>query len=360
MDRAREVEGQAPGVEIVASDAIELAVPATIIVPDRQRANPVRVYLGSLASHNSRKTMADALRRIVRVMYPDKENIRPDLYVHFHWWKLDAERTSAVRKLLLEHVELGTYGLGTAKLTLSALRGVLFQCFRLGYMDGDTYQRAKSWNKVEGGDEELAGRMLELDEIERLRGACERENAFEAAMDAAILETGLVGARIHEIGHALLTDLSDDARQLRIVGKRRKIRHVKMPDHAAAVLEGWLAQRARFPFTVDTLFVRVCDRVGGGRVSRDEPLTPWHVWDRFRALGLVAGVKFAPHDLRRTFISTALDHADLVTVQKMAGHADPRTTARYDRRPVRARDAASAAVGRALAPRKSEGNAKTR
>src|SRR5204862_2001058 len=83
----------------------------------------------------------------------------------------------------------------------------------------------------------------------------------------------------------------------------------------------------------------------GGQGRADSPASAHGrvVFDRLAYLAKRAGVqRFSPHDMRRSFISDLLDNgADLALVQAMAGHANPATTARYDRRGERAKQRAA-------------------
>jgi len=67
--------------------------------------------------------------------------------------------------------------------------------------------------------------------------------------------------------------------------------------------------------------------------------TRWHRTEAWRALRRLAKKavpektgSLHPHDLRHAFVTLSLDSgASLRDVQDAAGHADPRTTRRYDR-----------------------------
>ena len=92
-------------------------------------------------------------------------------------------------------------------------------------------------------------------------------------------------------------------------------------------MEEWLDIRGSAPGPL------LCPVRKGGRVELRH-MTADAVLKILRRRGEQAGVEsFSPHDFRRTFCSDLLDAGvDMVTVQKLAGHASPVTTSKYDRR----------------------------
>ncbi len=89
----------------------------------------------------------------------------------------------------------------------------------------------------------------------------------------------------------------------------------------------WLARRGG---AAGPLFVPL--NKGGRPATR--PLSAQAIYDVLRKPAAAARVAaLSPHDLRRTLVGDLLDNGvDLATAQRIAGHADPSTTARYDRR----------------------------
>jgi site-specific recombinase XerD len=115
-----------------------------------------------------------------------------------------------------------------------------------------------------------------------------------------------------------------------VSGKGNKERLVPVTGGAAEALADWLTVRGHNP---GPLFVGVGNRNQGGE------LTTQAIYNMLRTRVKEAQITaVSPHDFRRTFVGELLDAgADIVTVQKLVGHADPATTARYDRRGERAK-----------------------
>ncbi len=95
------------------------------------------------------------------------------------------------------------------------------------------------------------------------------------------------------------------------------------------MIEDWLKVRGNLPGAL------ICPVNRGGNITlRHFASDGDGIYKLVKARAMSAGVKhFSPHDFRRTFCSDLLaEGEDVFTVQELAGHASPATTAKYDRR----------------------------
>ena len=240
------------------------------------------------------------------------------------WAALRYRHTALVRSALMER-----YTPATVNKMLSALRGTLRQAFRLELINAQDYARAvdiQNIKEIRG----LRGRALNQEEIAALMEVCFNEcNPNIGERDSALIAL-LRGAGLRR-SEAVNLDLSDfdtstGATRVRN-GKGGVDRTAYVPEGTVLVLQTWLDIRGS---AAGPLLCHV--KKGGTVVLRR--LTPQAVLFLLNKRANEAGVApFSPHDFRRTFVSDLLDAGiDMVTVQKLAGHQDPATTSRYDKR----------------------------
>ena len=288
--------------------------------------HPVAVYLTSLSSAHSRRTMRTALHTVAAILTSgDMDAFQID------WSALRYQHTTAVRTVLME-----TYKPATANKILSALRGVLREAWQLGYMSAEDYHRAVAVKAVRG-QTLPAGRELLRGELEALLGACNADPKPAGIRDGALIASLYTGGlRRAEIVALHLEDYTSDTGRLLVRGKGNKERSVYLPPSAQTYMSRWLALRGDEPGSI------FCPINKGGKLQTGG-MSDQAVYNMLRKRADQAGVKaFSPHDIRRTFVSDLLDAgADISTVSRLAGHSNVTTTARYDRRPEEAKQKAA-------------------
>ena len=291
--------------------------------------HPARVYLAAL-SQGSRRTMRAALERISGLVSAG----RADAYT-LPWHELRYQHTAAIRAALAEE-----FAPATANKMLSALRGVIKECWRVGYIGAEERDRACDLAPVRGRALPK-GRSLTSGERKALFDWCaEDEKPARGARDAALLAVLYVcGLRRGEVPGLDLSDFDPDTGELKVRhGKGAAQRVVYATGGAAEATRGWIAHRGGEP---GPLFWPVLKN--GKPVKRR--ISDQTVYDILRRLKKQTGSKaFSPHDFRRTFVGDVIEAKDLSVAQQLAGHASPETTARYDRRGERAKKEAAEAL----------------
>jgi len=169
-----------------------------------------------------------------------------------------------------------------------------------------------------GSDTQSTG--LDRDEMASLITAARTDGLRSHAL---VLLLAFNGLRISEALGADASDLDTERghRVLRIKRKGGKQATVPLAPRTSEALDAYLGGRNMGPlFSTST----------GARLDQAA------VWRSLRRLAKTAvpakATSLHPHDLRHAFVTLSLDAgASLRDVQDAAGHADPRTTRRYDR-----------------------------
>ena len=120
---------------------------------------------------------------------------------------------------------------------------------------------------------------------------------------------------------------------VRVEGKGRKVRDVPIPDGARRALDAWGAVS---PWIDDDAPILIAVGRGGSIRTALSHESIARTVDRIGRAALLAD-PITPHDLRRSYATHLLDAGvDVLTVQRLLGHARSDTTALYDRRAERA------------------------
>ena len=290
-----------------------LAAPAAVPL-DR---NPAATYIARLAP-GSRPTMRHALDVVASILTAGRADA-----LGCDWSLVRYQHAQAVRAVLA-----GRYTAITTNKTLSALRGVLREAWRLGLTSAEDYQRAADLETV-SGTSLPAGRALSAGEIRALLDACSADEGPAGARDAALLAIMYAaGLRRSEAVGLDLADVEAATGALTVRrGKGNRDRLTYATGGAGDALADWLAVRGGAD---GPLFLPV----NKGGVVAHHRLTGQAVMGILQRRARQASVAHVrPHDLRRTFVGDLLDAgADIATVQRLAGHATIETTSRYDRR----------------------------
>ena len=294
-----------------------LAAPLPAGVP-----HPAAVYLAGLGE-GSRRAIARSLDLVVEV-FADAGPM-PGAGLVFPWWELRYSHTAAIRARLQTRVAPAT-----ANKALSALRRVLKECWRLGLMSVEDFQRAADLPAMLGSTIP-AGRDISQGEVSALMGDCTKGDRNIDYRDGAVLAVMLGGGlRRSEVASLELSDFSDDDGRVVVRrAKRNKQRTVFLPMGAISAVLDWIDRRGT---VAGPLFLAVNK---GDRIIHGKGLSTQAIQVIVtRRAGGAAIASVSPHDFRRTFVGNLLDAGvDLATVQNLVGHASPTTTARYDRRP---------------------------
>ena len=304
--------------------AFDLTELPQLEVPGRfvsKHANAADYAIHSVSSKHSRRTYESRLRAVAYLLgYEDLRKVP--------WENLRYEHVLQIREYL-QTVAGKSYA--SVNATLSAIRAVAEACFNLERMTADDFGRIRNVKMIRGS-RDLAGREIALGEIEALVRVCQVHESPAGIRDIVIF--GLLyicGLRRAEVANLNVQSYKSDEGVIRVIGKGNKERPVFPDSGTRDAIADWLDIRGHF----DGPLLLAVQKNGQIRYDNGR-MSDQAIYDVTKRRAKQAGVKAcSPHDFRRSFVTQLLrKDKDLLTVQRLAGHANPATTQRYDHRPM--------------------------
>lgn len=154
---------------------------------------------------------------------------------------------------------------------------------------------------------------------------------------AVILLAFSTGMRNHEIRSIKLKDfrIQEGIRILSYIGKGQKPNQVPIHPVAGHYLDkylAWMEHKGRKVMPEDYVFQPMKSSTGKVDKQKLSPTALGYIVKKW-AKKVNPKKRITPHSARATFISTLLNNGiDIYTVAQSVGHADTRTTQRYDKR----------------------------
>lgn len=277
--------------------------------------HPTAVYLSRLApgSRRSVRYVLDVVAAFLTANRCDAESM--------DWSQVRSHHTKAVSEMLASK-----YAPATVNKTMSALRSVLKEAWRLGVVEADHYRDAVDVRNIPTPTH-LRSRALSTGELRALFCVCAGDKTPSGPRDTAMLAVLYgSGLRRGEVVALQLSDYSAGVLEIRVRG-RQSDRTCFLKSICAVLLDQWIAIRGSQP---GPLFCAI----NRGKNIQFRTMTSQSVRDIVSRRALQCGLApFPLHSLRRTCIGNLLNGgADLIATQKMVGHVHCQTTARYDSR----------------------------
>lgn len=284
-----------------------------LIYPDAFEAFATRS--GSLRTDASRRTFQGIIRRLHRATPVPVESVTAVQLTEFCLAACVDGTPAAPASIKLKRTCLATFfgWLEYAKIVPTNPAGQLKFTVKVGH--GNARQ----------------GHWLTEEEVGVMVRSC--PNTEKGRRTRLILMLGFfTGLRLTEISNLRWDAFNRDYTTVRVLGKGAKWANVGLPDQLSDVLKLW-----RVEAPPEACFLPHMRKVMAWRDEQfdsdldwSQPLGPQGLYKIIRDAGDEAGIKVAPHDMRRTFAGLLEEQGVPITVIRDAmRHAELGTTSRY-------------------------------